>query len=199
MTEIPQNQKLTDPLQSNVLRHRLRSWIDNERAIITVALCLLLGFAMYDFFEDRSDGATSSDLLVDVSDMFLPVMLLLYIWRYTPLTLLKANRSLESTVSAQRTDLERWKGRAGIYLKGLSESIDQQFHQWKLSKAEKQIALLLLKGYSLKEIAIARGVSERTVRQQATQIYKKASISGRAELSAFFLEDLMIPEQDVDD
>lgn len=197
MTEVQQNQQLNSSLESNDVRARFRGWIDNERLIITLVLCLLLSVAIFDFFEDRSEGATSSDLFVDVSDVFLPVLLLLYIWRYTPLALVKSNRALENTISAQRHDLEQWKSLAAIHLKGLSESIDQQLQRWMLSDAEKQIALLLLKGFSLKDIAAARSVSERTVRQQATQIYKKASLSGRAELSAFFLEDLLIPEQNV--
>ncbi len=38
-----------------------------------------------------------------------------------------------------------------------------------------------------------RESSERTVRQQARAIYGKANLSGRAALSAFFLEDLLLP------
>jgi DNA-binding NarL/FixJ family response regulator len=55
------------------------------------------------------------------------------------------------------------------------------------------VALLLLKGLAHKEIADARETSERTVRQQSLAIYRKAGLSGRAELSAFFLEDLLLP------
>jgi hypothetical protein len=44
-----------------------------------------------------------------------------------------------------------------------------------------------------RDIAQARGTSERTVRQQALALYRKAGVAGRAELSAFFLEDLLLP------
>ena len=37
------------------------------------------------------------------------------------------------------------------------------------------------------------GKSDRTVRQQAVEVYRKSGLSGRAELSAFFLEDLLLP------
>jgi DNA-binding NarL/FixJ family response regulator len=50
---------------------------------------------------------------------------------------------------------------------------------------------LLLKGLSHKEIANLRSTSEATIRQQAASIYQKSSLSGRAALSAFFLEDLL--------
>lgn len=69
--------------------------------------------------------------------------------------------------------------------------IDEQFNQWNFSRGEKEIALLLIKGLSMKEIADIRGSNENTVRQQASQIYKKSSLGGRMELSAFFLDDLL--------
>lgn len=73
--------------------------------------------------------------------------------------------------------------------------IDQQFAVWLLSQSEKDVALLLIKGLSMKEIAGIRNTQEKTVRQQATTIYKKAGLSGRQELAAFFLEDILsMPE-----
>lgn len=53
------------------------------------------------------------------------------------------------------------------------------------------MAFLLLKGMSLKELAELRGTSEKTARAQSMSIYAKAGLSGRSELSAFFLEDLL--------
>lgn len=69
--------------------------------------------------------------------------------------------------------------------------IDLQFSDWKLSDGEKDVALLLIKGLTMKEIADVRNTHEKTVRQQASGIYRKASLSGRQELSAFFLEDIL--------
>ena len=69
--------------------------------------------------------------------------------------------------------------------------IDAQFNQWSFSRGEKEIALLLIKGLSMKEIAEIRGSNENTVRQQASQIYRKSQLGGRMELSAFFLDDLL--------
>lgn len=54
------------------------------------------------------------------------------------------------------------------------------------------MALLLLKGLSFKEIAAVRENSERTNREQARGVYRKAGVTGRAELSAWFLEDLLV-------
>jgi len=76
---------------------------------------------------------------------------------------------------------------------GLAAALDDQFERWNLSPAEKEVALLLLKGLSHKEIAEIRSVTEATARQQARAVYKKAGLSGRHDLAAFFLEDLMLP------
>jgi DNA-binding CsgD family transcriptional regulator len=66
-----------------------------------------------------------------------------------------------------------------------------QFTDWGLSPSESEVALLLIKGLSMKEIAEARQVKEKTVRQQATGIYAKSGYAGRHELVAHFIEDLM--------
>ena len=42
-----------------------------------------------------------------------------------------------------------------------------------------------------------RATSERTVRAQARSLYSKAGVTGRAALSAFFLEDLLAPIEGV--
>ena len=88
---------------------------------------------------------------------------------------------------------QRWRSESRTLLNGLGEAIDAQFTRWSLTDAEREVALLLLKGLSTKEIAAVRAGSERTVREHARAIYSKAGLTGRAALSAFFLEDLLAP------
>ena len=73
----------------------------------------------------------------------------------------------------------------------LGNVITQQFSEWLLTGSEIEIGWLLLKGLSLKEIAMLRNTQEKTVRQQASSIYKKAGISGRHAFSAWFIEDIL--------
>jgi DNA-binding NarL/FixJ family response regulator len=68
--------------------------------------------------------------------------------------------------------------------------VEEQFDAWRLTPAEREVALLLLKGQGHKQIAAATGRSERTVRQHAVSVYQKSQLQGRAELAGFFLEDL---------
>ena len=75
--------------------------------------------------------------------------------------------------------------------KQLSQAIHQQFNDWQLTISEAEVGWLLLKGLSLKEIAYLRETTEKTVRQQASSIYKKADIKGRHAFSAWFIEDIL--------
>jgi len=93
-------------------------------------------------------------------------------------------------VAAAVREAERWKAEAGGALGRLRAAMDAQMARWNLTEAEHQIALLILKGLSHKEIADVRQTSERTVRQQALAVYRKSGLSGRHALSAFFLDDL---------
>jgi DNA-binding CsgD family transcriptional regulator len=100
---------------------------------------------------------------------------------------------LAPRLGAPQREAERWRQEAGDLIAGLSEAIDRQLDRWGLSPAEKDVALLLLKGLSHKEIGRVRDVSEATVRQQARALYQKAGLGGRHDLAAFFLEDLLDP------
>lgn len=92
-----------------------------------------------------------------------------------------------------RAQGQRWRAESRSLLNGLGAAIEVQFSRWNFTEAEREVALLLLKGLSTKEAASVRAVSERTVREQARAIYSKSGLTGRAALSAFFLEDLLAP------
>ena len=101
---------------------------------------------------------------------------------------------LRRSLETQREERDAWKASAQAALEGLGRAIDAQFRSWRLTPTERAVALMLLKGYGHKEIAALNGRSERTVRQHAGVVYEKAGIAGRAELAAYFLHNLMLPE-----
>ena len=108
---------------------------------------------------------------------------------------LKRSLEIEKKTSSEfRAEAEKWRLNSKKYLEGLSQAIDSQLTQWNLTASEKEIAFLLLKGLSLKEIAEIRNTTEKTARAQSMAIYSKAGLSGRSELAAFFLEDLLTPQ-----
>ena len=92
---------------------------------------------------------------------------------------------LMGDLDVARAEGAQWRADMRELLRGLSAAIDAQFHRWQLTQAEREVALLMLKGLSHKEVAAARSTSERTVRQQAQSVYRKSDLAGRAALSAF--------------
>lgn len=71
------------------------------------------------------------------------------------------------------------------------ELVEEKFDEWRLTPAERDVALFALKGMSLSEIAGLRETSEGTVKAQTNAIYRKAGVSGRPQLLSIFVDDLM--------
>ena len=102
---------------------------------------------------------------------------------------------LRHDLRAMEVEAQQWRAEARQALEGLGAAIEREFVKWSLTEAERDVALLLLKGLSHKEISAERHTSEGTVRQQALGIYRKAGLSGRSNLAAFFLEGLTLPRR----
>ena len=143
---------------------------------------------------------TTSQFLMELAEPTLIVLAIAGV-----LHLLKSVKRQHEEQMALLRDLEvaraegfQWRADMRELLKGLGAAIEAQFDRWKLTRAERDVALLMLKGLSHAEIAVTRNCTERTVRQQAQSVYAKANLSGRAALSAFFLEDLLLPTRSSD-
>jgi DNA-binding CsgD family transcriptional regulator len=133
--------------------------------------------------------------MTEIVRIVLPVALFaIAVWlAYRSFLVYKDRLALVRDLDVARMQGRQWRDETRALLNGLGEAIDRQFLTWKLTQAERDVGLLILKGLSLKEIAAARVTSERTIRTQARSIYAKSGLSGRAAFSAFFLEDLLAP------
>ncbi|SMX46109.1 helix-turn-helix transcriptional regulator [Maliponia aquimaris] len=69
--------------------------------------------------------------------------------------------------------------------------LDEKFTAWRLTPAERDVALFAIKGLSISEIAGLRSTSEGTVKAQTNAIYRKAQVSGRPQLLSLFIDELM--------
>lgn len=191
-----------------------RAPTERASAAISAALFLAIGALIgSDLVADAVEGAGQGHLTVEavvagLSAVGAVVALRLWLGLRRDAARLAARadalegetRELRGEAEQLRTKLvetwaaaERWRGEARQLLEGLGSAIDRQFERWALSPAEREIGLLLLKGLTHQQIAELRGVSEATVRQQARSLYRKAGLEGRADLAAYFLEDLMLP------
>jgi DNA-binding NarL/FixJ family response regulator len=138
-----------------------------------------------DLIVDYGQGASLGHLTIELIVLLVATGGIGLLWRH----LYRARSDLASA----RVEAEQWRRESHELIQGLSVAIENQLTRWQLSKAEAEVALLLLKGLSHKEIAKTRNTSERTVREQARAVYRKSGLYGRSELSAFFLEDLLLP------
>ncbi|MFX0545919.1 helix-turn-helix transcriptional regulator [Roseovarius sp. S1116L3] len=73
----------------------------------------------------------------------------------------------------------------------MSQIIETFFDEWDLTPSEKDVALLILKGFDNEAIAGFRGTAAGTIRAQSARIYAKARVDGRAQLFSVLLEELL--------
>jgi DNA-binding NarL/FixJ family response regulator len=157
--------------------------------VLFAAIVVIIGV---DVLADVAEGASAGHIAVEVAALVLAALGVVQL--ASQLVRAKKDASqLRASLQSARADAEHWRSEAAELLAGLGAAIDSEFERWGLTPAEREVGLLLLKGLSHKEAAELRGVSERTVREQARALYKKAGLSGRADLSAYFLEDLLLP------
>ena len=97
-------------------------------------------------------------------------------------------RDLRSLRESLRREAERNRAFSGE----LAAVIDDRMEEWRLTRSEKDVAWMIIKGYRFTEIADARGVKESTCRLQATSLYAKAGVSGRAEFVAEIIQPLLM-------
>ena len=155
-------------------------------------LAIVIGGAV-DLALDAPDAWGSFHMLYEVALIIGALGLVAWLWRGWWRADASAG-ALRRSLAERQAERDAWRGRAERALEGLGSAVDEQFGAWQLTPAEREVALLLLKGRGHKQIAAATGRSERTVRQHAVSVYQKSALQGRAELAAFFLEDLAIPE-----
>lgn len=158
-----------------------------------ISLILYIIFAsvfLVDIILDGQAGVPTEHIVHEI--ILFALALLAAIWQ--SYLLFRQSKKLNSTLKLYDQalmDHEKWKQMSKNSAREIRVLIDQQLDTWTLSESEKDVAILLIKGLTMKEIAQLRGTHDKTVRQQATNIYKKSGLTGRNELSAFFLEDIL--------
>lgn len=164
-----------------------------ENTFLLIVLISIMALVSMDIVTDSSEGAPLWHLLAEGT-----VGAIAAIGFFI---LIKNSFSSQHEIQRQRVSIDQlkaeseiWKNNSKKHVEGLSQAIDTQLSNWSLTHAEKEVALLLLKGLSIKEVAEVRNTSEKTTRAQSTVIYQKSGLAGRSELSAFFLEDLLSPQ-----
>lgn len=155
-----------------------------------IFLSIFSAFFVYDIFVDIKEEIPFTHIWHELFLLSLSLMAL--IWQIIVISHNKKQiTQLNRELLEGRESWQQFHQKNLTHAQAIRDSIDQQFVDWHLSQGEKDVALLLIKGFAMKEIANLRQTHEKTVRQQASSIYRKSGLSGRQELSAFFLEDIL--------
>lgn len=144
---------------------------------------------MIDVLADIKEGIPFKHWLHEV---VIAIMALIFILYKVSLAFKRdqAIFEIQEKVNLANQEIDYYKKQIGQYKSGVSGLLEQQFKIWGLTQSEADVALLLIKGLSMKEVAEARGSSESTVRQQSASIYKKSNLENRNQLASYFLEDI---------
>lgn len=160
-------------------------------ALFCLTTAIIFGLAAMDILREPALPPWQ-EILLDLAEKIVLVAAMGAVaWTVYGVIDLRENQvAISNNIARSVAQGEAWRVQRRGEIAAMGQAIEDQFQQWRLSVAEVDVAGLMLKGASLKEIAIARDTTEATIRQQAQAIYRKSGLSGRAELSAYFLESL---------
>ncbi len=158
--------------------------------LIAALLAVVMALNFLDVLYDLKMGAAVQHILGETAIVLASAMGFVYLlWERQ--RRIRQMKALSQTLSEADQQLKNITEDMRNARKRYGETIHQQFNDWSLTHSEQQVAMLMLKGLSLKEIATVRDTKEKTVRQQASGIYGKSGLDGRHALSAWFLEDFL--------
>lgn len=153
---------------------------------VIILFVLIAALILWDVVTDYGDGSGWTHIAMELFILLMATAGVAYIGYHL--------RQTKTRLVAAQQNAEHWRQANYEQIRGFGIAIENQFSRWKLSRAEAEVGFLLLKGLSHKEAAQIRQTSERTIREQARALYRKSGLSGRSSLSAYFLEDLLLPE-----
>lgn len=162
-----------------------------NRGLLFVAfVSLVVILSVFDLIGEFNDGESFAEMLDDIAMFLLGAAILCFMC----VDYFRQKRSL----SELKNQLESVRGKLDQNGRHIGDQyravIQKQFDAWQLTPAEQEIAMTLIKGLSFKEVAQIRQTQEKTARQHAANVYRKAGLSGRHELAGWFFEDLFNPE-----
>lgn len=146
---------------------------------LTLSCLCLLFFTVdvaRDFFESGQIMAEGWHLVLELCVVLVSIMAF-FVHVTALVRLLRHHRKISAQVRLASGEFAR--------------VLEELFTSWQLTTAERDVAMLLIKGVSFKEIAASRQAREGTAKAQANAIYRKAGVTGRNELVALLLDEFL--------
>lgn len=161
-----------------------------KRTLFALFVLFVFSTSIFEIASEFAAGETEAQMSDDLARfVFSSVMLGIFVY----------DRVVHShTIGELRRQLDKARGqlaRLDAHSQNVARQyrgvLQKQFDAWRLSASEQEVVIGMLKGLSFREIAALRETREKTVRQQASSVYRKAGVAGRNELVAWFFEDML--------
>ncbi len=163
-----------------------------RRTLFAVFVLFVLGTSAVEIIDEFADGETLGSMADDLSRFAISAIVLgVFLSEY--LAQQRALGELRGQLQRARGRLAQLDTQSQKLASQYRAVMQKQFDEWLLTASEQDVVILLLKGLSFREIAELRDTREKTVRQQASSVYRKAGVASRNELAAWFFEDMLEP------
>ena len=163
-----------------------------RRLVFAVFVLVVFGTSAIEIASEFAAGETLTTMGDDLSWFALSaVVLVLFV--YEQIAQRRALGELRGQLDKARGQLARLDTESQQLASQYRAVMQKQFDAWQLTHSEQDVVIMLLKGLSFREIAELRETREKTVRQQASSVYRKAGVASRNELAAWFFEDMLDP------
>jgi DNA-binding CsgD family transcriptional regulator len=166
--------------------------IPYRRTAFTVFVFFVFGTSAVEIVFEFADGESLRSMADDLARFALSaVMLAIFLFEFFAQR--RAVGELRGQLNNARGQLAQLDNKTHKLASQYREVMQKQFDAWQLTASEQDVVIGLLKGLTFREIAELRQTREKTVRQQASSVYRKAGVASRNELAAWFFEDMLDP------
>src|SRR5262245_15557563 len=126
------------------------------KRFLAIVLAAIVFGGTIDLVLDKPENWLSFHVLFEISLIVGALLLASALWRRW-WQAESSLREMDIRLAAQQAERDAWRANAQKALAGLGVAIDRQFRAWALTPAEREVALLLLKGHSHKRVAQITG------------------------------------------
>lgn len=157
--------------------------------LLSIALALIVILKCIDLYIDYSADINKWHLVQELT-LIVVASSVFIVLVFEMISRAKAVTQLKQEINASKTRNRQVSAELEIARRDFLSAITAEFLRWELTPSEQEVCLFILKGFSISEIAALRNTSEKTIRHQASAIYRKSKCHGRYELAAYFFETL---------
>ncbi len=166
--------------------------IPYRRTMFALFVLFVFGASAAEIIDEFAGGETLSMMADDLTKFTLSALVLV-LFGFEYLAQQRALAELKGQLQKAHGRLAEIYPQSRKLASQYRAVMQAQFDAWQLTESEQDVVIMLLKGLSFREIAELRATREKTVRQQASNVYRKAGVASRNELAAWFFEDMLDP------